>query len=182
MIVAAVITSIAAVIAAMITTCGSSDGDKHIQTANNSPGAVLQNLENSPGSIQAAGSVLIHPQEVPEAELRSQIRQLLHDINPLILKRIDAGEPSVSVMINVSKLQQLFYLSSHPVFAKYLGLQSTGNQMRGVFNGNAQIGDNINDVNPNGALDGYILIIGDPLREKSVEHAPPGGRGEAPRP
>jgi hypothetical protein len=136
------------------------------QIAQNSPGAVQLKMENSPGSIQAAGGVVLHPGEIPEQELKAQIRAVLARINPEILRRIDQGQKKVPVMINTMKLQTLLQLSNHPGYPKFIQLQGTGSQFRGVNRGGtAQIGNNLNDVDQSGALDGYVLLIGDALRE-----------------
>jgi len=165
----AIATGIIGLIGTVITTCVKDKSGAiptGSQVVQNSPGVVQQKMDNSPGSIQAAGGVVIHPGEIPEQELKTQIRAILARINPEIVSRIDQGNKTIPVMINATKLQSLLQLGNHPAFSKYIQLQGTGSQFRGVNRGGTvQIGNNLNDVDQSGALDGYILTIGDPLRK-----------------
>lgn len=88
-----------------------------------------------------------------QTDIREQIRQLLNDINPEVVRQVDRGERAISVMISLPKLNMLQELTTDPYFADYLAVRSTGSVSIGSGN---RIGNAINDVSE-GFLQGLNL-------------------------
>lgn len=109
---------------------------------------------------EASATTDINDELVPESQLKDDIRALLGNINPRILKLLDEGNESISVMISLPKLSALQQLQSAPGFGNLLRLDPTGSVNTGFGN---RIGNAINDVNE-GFLQGFILYPQDGLQ------------------
>lgn len=99
---------------------------------------------------------------INETDVKSELRNLLYKINPIILERVDEGHKHIDTMISSSKLGVLLELTSEPNFNHYLQILPTGNLILGGT-GN-QIGNAINDIHE-GVLTGYMLIPTDNLKK-----------------
>ena len=94
--------------------------------------------------------------ELPEPlPLRSRVRELIHKINPEVLRLIDAGQPAIHVMISMLNLLALQQLESETGFSDLLKITPTGATIAGGF-GN-RIGNALNDVNEGGLLQGFLI-------------------------
>lgn len=61
--------------------------------------------------------------QIPNVDIKQEIRTLLESINPEILSKIDKGRAKILVPISPTKLVKLTNLSENPNFNKYLSVE-----------------------------------------------------------
>jgi len=103
---------------------------------------------------------LLHRErEVAIINTKHDIRTFLESINPVILQKIDTGQKEIHVLISIPKQMKLSDLSERSDFSKFLSFKRSGD----VSLGGGQINGFINELNQNGAMDGYYLYPKDAL-------------------
>jgi hypothetical protein len=96
-----------------------------------------------------------HEREMAVINTKQDIRTFLESINPEILRKVDTGQKEIHVLISIPKQMKLSDLSERSDFSKFLFFKRSGDVSLG--------GGQINELNQNGAMDGYYLYPKDTL-------------------
>ena len=111
--------------------------------------------------------------QTKKEDTKQAIRSFLESVNPVILKKVDAGQKEIHVLISAVKETKLSELSELSDFNKYLSFKQLHTTMQGPnYDGNdadiikavkSTLGDFIPELKQYGFVQGYSLYPQDAL-------------------
>jgi hypothetical protein len=115
-------------------------------------------------SLNQAGRdvVIVNPSSPSEVDTKQDIRTILESVNPEILRQIDAGSPSVKVLISSMHRTKLAMLSDRPSFSKYLSFGAPDAVVVGARN---ILGGYLNDIGDESDQNAMMLLPKDALKK-----------------